>query len=216
MIGTQHLRHLRARRWIQPLGLAVVLASVAACAAGPGGPGGRPAPGSAAGDDTRQPSPAVSSVGSPDPSTGVATPTTAPTTATGPTTATTPATSTRPATGAIPIRVTVGDRVFTAELYDNPTAHDLADQLPLTVTMDDLHRLEKTGPLPRALTTEGVPAGSDPTIDEIGYYAPGRDLVLYYGDVGYFNGIVRIGRFDDPIQSIATESDGLRVTVERA
>ena len=120
------------------------------------------------------------------------------------------------ASGSTPVHVTVGDRTFDAELYDNPTAHDLADQLPMTVTMDDLHRSEKTGPLPRPLTTDGVPRGSDPDVNEIGYYAPGRDLVLYYGDVGYFDGIVRIGRFAVDIDGIADLPDGIRVTVERA
>ena len=42
----------------------------------------------------------------------------------------------------------------------------------------------------------GVPAGDDPEINDIGYYAPSGDLVLYYGDVGYWNGIVRIGRLN--------------------
>ena len=115
-----------------------------------------------------------------------------------------------------PVRITVGGRTFDAELYDNPTAHDLADQLPVTVTMDDLHGSEKTGALPRALTTDGVPRGSDPDVNEIGYYAPGRDLVLYYGDVGYFNGIVRIGRFNVDIDNLADQPDGLNVIVERA
>ena len=114
------------------------------------------------------------------------------------------------------IRVTVGDEVFSAELYDNPTARDLADLLPVTVTMDDHNGLEKTGPLPRALTTDGAPAGAAPGANQIGYYAPGRDLVLYYGDTGYFDGIIRIGRFDDSIDSIADQPDGLTVTVERA
>ena len=82
--------------------------------------------------------------------------------------------------------------------------------------MDDFHGSEKTGALPRALTTNGVPRGSNPDVNEIGYYAPGRDLVLYYGDVGYFNGIVRIGRFDVDIDSLADQSDGVSVTVERA
>jgi hypothetical protein len=126
------------------------------------------------------------------------------------------ATPTTPrSSGTTPILVIVGGQIFTAELYDNPTAHDLADQLPLTITMEDHNRLEKTGPLPRALTTDGVPAGSDPDKNEIGCYAPGRDLVLYYGDVGYYNGIIRIGRFDDAIDSIADQLDGVAVTVER-
>jgi hypothetical protein len=124
--------------------------------------------------------------------------------------------SASPASGATSIRVVVGDRAYAAELYANPTARDLADQLPLTVAFDDLHGLEKTGPLPRALTTDGAPRGSDPEVGEIGYYAPGRDLVLYYGDVGYYPGIIRIGRFDGSIDALADEDDGFRARLERA
>ncbi len=122
----------------------------------------------------------------------------------------------QPSSGVTPIRVIVGGQTLTAELYDNPTARDLAGLLPLTLTLGDLNRLEKTGPLPRALTTDGVPRGSDPEVNEIGYYAPGHDLVFYYGDVGYFNGIIRIGRFDTDIDVIRDQPDGFSVTVERA
>lgn len=121
-----------------------------------------------------------------------------------------------PAVGGTAVRVLVGGRAFAAELYDNPTARDFAGRLPVTVAVDDLNRAEKTGHLPFALTTDGVPAGADPEVDEIGYYAPGQDLVLYYGDVGYFSGIIRIGRFRDSIRGIADLPNGLTVRVERA
>jgi hypothetical protein len=120
------------------------------------------------------------------------------------------------AAGVTAVRVVVGDQTFAAELYDNPTARDLAGRLPVTLTVDDLNGLEKTGALPFALTTDGVPRGADPEVDETGYYAPGRDLVLYYGDVGYFTGIIRVGRFTDSIAGIRDRPDGLTVTVERA
>ena len=175
--------------------MVVVFVSVAACVASPAAPAD-PAP------EGTQPSPRPTG---PTPAS-----TASPDRATDPASPATPA-----ASGVTPIRVTVGDQVFSAELYDNPTARDLADQLPLTVTVDDLHGLEKTGRLPRALTTDGVPAGSDPEINEIGYYAPGRNLVLYYGDVGYYTGIIRIGRFENSIAAIADQPDGLTVTVER-
>ena len=55
----------------------------------------------------------------------------------------------------------------------------------------------KVAELPRPLTTDGAPAGDDPDINDIGYYAPSRSLVFYYGDVGYWNGVVRIGRLSD-------------------
>ena len=71
-----------------------------------------------------------------------------------------------------------------------------ADQLPLTLTFRDFNGVEKIADLPRPLTTAGVPAGADPDVNDIGYYAPSGNLVFYYGDVGYWDGIVRIGQFD--------------------
>ena len=63
----------------------------------------------------------------------------------------------------------------------------------------------------------GFPAGDDPDIDDIGYYDPTGNLVFYYGDVGYWNGIVRIGRLNDgDINLIQRQPDGFEVTIERA
>lgn len=183
-------------RWTVPVVAAVIMSALTACTTGPAAPDSA----GPAGFDRPSPDPGGSPTGSP--------------TGSRPTPPTVEATETA-GPGITPIRVTVGDQRFAAELYDNPTARDLADQLPVTLTVDDLHGLEKTGRLPRALTTTGVPAGSDPEVDEIGYYAPGRNLVLYYGDVGYYTGIIRIGRFGDSIAAIADQPDGVRVTVER-
>ena len=114
------------------------------------------------------------------------------------------------------VRITVADQTITAQLADNPTAQDLIDQLPLTLTFSDFNRVEKVGELPRRLTMDGVPAGDDPDINDIGYYAHSRSLVFYYGDVGYWKGIVRIGRFTDrDIELIEQQPDGFQVTIER-
>jgi hypothetical protein len=114
------------------------------------------------------------------------------------------------------IRITVDDQVITAQLADNPTAQDLAAQLPLTLNIRDFNRLEKVAKLPRLLTMEGVPAGDDPEINDLGYYAPSGDLVFYYDDVGYFNGIVRIGRFSgQDMDVIERQPDGREITIER-
>jgi hypothetical protein len=66
-----------------------------------------------------------------------------------------------------------------------------------------------------AASTDGVPAGADPDIGDIGYYAPSGDLVFYYGDVGYWNGIVRLGRFDTTMELIEHQDDNFRVRIER-
>ena len=114
------------------------------------------------------------------------------------------------------IRITVNDQIFTAQLADNPTAHDLIDQLPLTLRFRDFNHVEKIAKLSRPLTMAGVPAGDDPEINDIGYYAPSGDLVLYYGDVGYWNGIVRIGRLNAQDMSlIERQPDGFELTIDR-
>jgi hypothetical protein len=125
--------------------------------------------------------------------------------------------TTEPATSAdgTPIRITIGTTVLTGHLRGNPTAGDLVAQLPLTLTFQDLNGVEKIARLPRALTMDGVPAGDDPEIGDVGYYAPTNNLVLYYGDVGYWNGIVRIGEYDG-IESVQDIDDGATVMIERA
>ncbi|PJF46352.1 MAG: hypothetical protein CUN48_14235 [Candidatus Thermofonsia Clade 3 bacterium] len=117
------------------------------------------------------------------------------------------------------MRVLFGDTVLTARLWDNPTARDLIAQLPLTLTFSDYGRQEKLATLPRRLTMEGVPAGDDPLPGEIGYYAPAGVIVFYYEDVGYFNGIVRLGRFDggiDAINALISQTGDFVATIELA
>ena len=120
-------------------------------------------------------------------------------------------------TATTDIRIVIAGRPVRAQLADNPTARALADQLPLTLSFRDLNGVEKIAKLAGPVTTDGVPDGADPDIADIGYYAPTQDLVLYYGDVGYWNGIVRIGSFDDSQSSfVGDQPDGFRVTVEPA
>jgi hypothetical protein len=114
-----------------------------------------------------------------------------------------------------PIKIAIGDMVVTARLADNATARDLAAELPLNLTFKDFNNVEKIALLPRPLSTDAVPAGADPDIGDIGYYAPSGNLVFYYGDVGYWNGIVRIGRFDTSMEQVEHQADNFPVTIER-
>ena len=113
-----------------------------------------------------------------------------------------------------PFRVIIGGTTLTGHLFDNATARDLASQLPLTLTFRDLNSVEKTAPLPRKLSVDGMPAGDDPHVGELGYWAPDGDLVLYYGDVGYWTGIMRIGEFDGDMQAAADQSGDFSATIE--
>jgi hypothetical protein len=113
------------------------------------------------------------------------------------------------------IRIKIGDQSFGATLEDSPAARDLVAQLPVMVEMSDHGGVEKTGPLPRPLSLEGQPEGADPDVGDLGYYAPGNDLVLYYGDQSYYPGIVLLGRMDgDAAERIADIDGSVTVTVE--
>jgi hypothetical protein len=118
---------------------------------------------------------------------------------------------------AIPmhIQITIGDLRLGATLDDTAAARDLAAQLPVTVDMVDHGGVEKTGPLPAPLSLEGAPEGADPEVGAVGYYAPGNDLVLYYGDQSYFRGIVVLGQLSGDAAARIAELEGpLTATVE--
>ena len=113
------------------------------------------------------------------------------------------------------IDITIGEQHFRATLTESAATRDLAALLPVTVDMIDHGGVEKTGPLPSPLSLERQPDGADPDVGDVGYYAPGNALVLYYGDQSYFPGIVIIGRLDgDAAEQIAGIAGPVTATVE--
>lgn len=119
--------------------------------------------------------------------------------------------------GGTAVVVTIGDTALRGQLWDNPAARDLAARLPMTLTFSDYNAVETTARLDPALTMDGMPAGDDPNPSEIGWYAPSSDLVLYYGDVGYWNGIARLGTFDSSgIELLADGPHDITVTLAPA
>ena len=113
------------------------------------------------------------------------------------------------------IQITINDQSFVATLRDSPASRDLIAQLPVTVEMVDHGGVEKTGRLPEPLSLDGQPGGADPDVGDVGYYAPGDDLVLYYGDQSYFPGIVVLGHMHgDAAERIASIDGSVTATVE--
>lgn len=113
------------------------------------------------------------------------------------------------------IRITIGEQHFQATLSDSAAARDLIAQLPVTIDMVDHGAVEKTGPLPSPLSLDGQPEGADPEVGDVGYYAPGNDLVLYYGDQSYYPGIVILGQLNaDAAQKISGLDGPITTTVE--
>jgi hypothetical protein len=78
------------------------------------------------------------------------------------------------------IRITVNDSVVDAVLSDTPAAKDFLALLPLSLKLRDYASTEKVSDLPSRLRTAGSPAGYQPSVGDITYYAPWGNLAIFY------------------------------------
>jgi hypothetical protein len=111
------------------------------------------------------------------------------------------------------IRVNIERTAIAATLFDTGASRDFASLLPLTLTLRDYAATEKISDLPRRLSTEGAPPGSDPSVGDIAYYSPWGNLALFYGDSGYASGLVKLGKFDSGVEALK-RPDPVTVTIE--
>jgi hypothetical protein len=113
------------------------------------------------------------------------------------------------------IRIHVGGATVTGTLEDNATAWDLVPLLPLSLPLADYAATEKVSDLPRRLSTEGAPAGFDPSAGDIAYYAPWGNLAIFYRDFGYSGGLIKLGAIESGLAALSL-SGPLRATIELA
>ncbi len=111
------------------------------------------------------------------------------------------------------IRITIGERMVSATLTDSDAARDFVSLLPLTLVLEDHARTEKISYLPRKLSTTGAPAGSDPSVGDIAYYAPWGNLAIYYRDFGYSSGLVILGKIDGDVEAFNAPGS-IKATIE--
>jgi hypothetical protein len=115
--------------------------------------------------------------------------------------------------GAMKIKISISNTVLTATMLDNATSRDFMSMLPLTLTLRDYAGTEKISDLPRKLSTQGAPSGSDPSVGDITLYAPWGNLAIFYKDFGYASGLIILGRIDTGVDELS-QLNG-EVTFER-
>lgn len=98
------------------------------------------------------------------------------------------------------IRLRGKDKTITATMIDSKTTRDFISLLPLTLTLEDYAGTEKIANLPKRLSSEGAPPGSDPSKGDIAYYAPWGNLAIFYRDFGYSSGLVILGKIDSGME----------------
>jgi hypothetical protein len=100
-----------------------------------------------------------------------------------------------PNSGSMTIRITIGQRVFTATLADNTTATAFSAQLPMTITMEELNGNEKYVDLPDNLPTNASHPSPIQSGDLMLYGA--NTLVLFYQGFSTSYRYTRLGRIHD-------------------
>jgi hypothetical protein len=111
------------------------------------------------------------------------------------------------------ISIKVGNETVTATLVDSETTRDFVSQLPLTLTLKDYAATEKISDLPKRLSTEGAPSGSDPSVGDIAFYAPWGNLAIFYRDAEYANGLIILGKIDGDAAAFNVPGS-MKVTIE--
>jgi hypothetical protein len=81
------------------------------------------------------------------------------------------------------------------------------------LTLEDYAGTEKISNLPKRLSTENAPSGSDPSVGDIAYYAPWGNLAIFYRDFGYSRGLVILGKIDSGMDAFKVPGS-VRVTIE--
>lgn len=113
------------------------------------------------------------------------------------------------------VAIHIGEKSYTIDLYDNPTANDLIAQLPLTLKANDYAGWdEKVIRLQSPLSMKDAPDGDNPEIPEVGYYHPGQWIALYYGHIGYWSGKVPLGRINASVDELRAIPNNASVVIE--
>jgi hypothetical protein len=113
------------------------------------------------------------------------------------------------------ITLTFAEGEALVKMSDNPTSRDFLLLLPLTLTFKDYARTEKISDLPRKLSVENAPAGSDPAVGDFTYYAPWGNLAVFYKDFGYSSGLILLGKIESGLEELASMSGDFTVTLEK-
>lgn len=119
----------------------------------------------------------------------------------------------------VKIKLIFENQEIIVNMYDNPTSRAFLERLPLMLTFKDFSGFEKMSVLEEGLTTEGAPEGITPSAGYFAYYAPWKDITIFYDDWRYSPGLIQLGKIDSGIEELsekfASMNDDFTVTIER-
>ncbi|MBP1968576.1 hypothetical protein J2Z83_000668 [Virgibacillus natechei] len=110
------------------------------------------------------------------------------------------------------IIITFDNKQLRATLDDNATTRDFIKQLPMTITMHDLHKREKYVEISGLADETNISHFSK---GDISYWTPGEAFVIYYkGDHEPLHGLVKLGEILDGVELLENYPDDVEVTID--
>ena len=91
--------------------------------------------------------------------------------------------------------------VATAILNDTNAAKSFYEILPLKLKLSDYAGREKIADLPMKLNFKNDPS-SDGKVGDLGYFSPWGNLVLFYKAQPYYDGLIKLGKFQTGFDEI--------------
>ncbi|CAH0149489.1 hypothetical protein SRABI27_00496 [Pedobacter sp. Bi27] len=99
-------------------------------------------------------------------------------------------------TNTTKMKITIGSSVFTAVLYNNPSATAFKARLPLTINMTELNGNEKYYDFPSLLPTNAI-VGGNIKVGDLMLYG-NNVLVLFYKNFNTSYSYTKLGYVDNP------------------
>jgi hypothetical protein len=119
----------------------------------------------------------------------------------------------------VKIKLKFMDEEAIVKIFDNPTSQDFLSRLPLSLTFEDFGGFEKMSVLDEGLSTQDAPAGYVPVAGDFAYYAPWKDITIFYGDWKYSAGLVKLGEVESGLEELVEKlkniSDDFTIVIEK-
>jgi len=111
------------------------------------------------------------------------------------------------------LKITVGEKVIMATLYNNSTSKDFITLLPLTTTLEDYVNTEKIHFLTKKLSVDNSQKPGQVTGD-IAYYVPWGNLAIFYTrNASSADGFIILGKIDSGKEALNVTGD-IKVKIE--
>ena len=103
--------------------------------------------------------------------------------------------------GEMRVEFVCEDGVAVSVLNDTNSAKSFYEILPLELNLKDYAGREKIAYLPKRLEILGDPS-SDGKVGDLAYFAPWGNLVLFYEPQPYYDGLIKLGKFENNFEKI--------------